>query len=99
MRRRWWSAGALVVVAAAAVAGLFSRNPHSRLAAAAAKFAPTDGEYMQRLADCVACHSVPGGAPFAGGLKMGTPLGALYSTNITPDPETGIGHYSLQDFD
>ena len=57
------------------------------------------GEYVARAADCVACHSIPGGKAFAGGLKMGTPLGAIYSTNITPDPETGIGGYSLADFD
>jgi alcohol dehydrogenase (quinone), cytochrome c subunit len=57
------------------------------------------GEYVARAADCVACHSIPGGKGFAGGLKMGTPLGAIYSTNITPDPETGIGQYSLADFD
>ena len=49
------------------------------------------GEYLARAGDCVACHSVPGGKAFAGGLKMGSPLGAIYSTNITPDPETGIG--------
>jgi mono/diheme cytochrome c family protein len=57
------------------------------------------GEYLARAGDCVACHSVPGGKAFAGGLKMGSPLGAIYSTNITPDPETGIGGYSLEDFD
>jgi mono/diheme cytochrome c family protein len=57
------------------------------------------GEYLTRAGDCVACHSVPGGKAFAGGLKMGSPLGAIYSTNITPDPETGIGSYSLEDFD
>jgi mono/diheme cytochrome c family protein len=57
------------------------------------------GEYLARAGDCVACHSVPGGKAFAGGLKMGTPLGAIYSTNITPDRETGIGSYSLADFD
>jgi mono/diheme cytochrome c family protein len=55
--------------------------------------------YVARAADCVACHSIPGGKAFAGGLKMGTPLGAIYSTNITPDPETCIGRYSLADFD
>jgi alcohol dehydrogenase (quinone), cytochrome c subunit len=61
---------------------------------------PTDkGEYVARAGDCVACHSVPNGKPFAGGLKMGTPLGAIYSTNITPDKETGIGNYSYEDFD
>jgi alcohol dehydrogenase (quinone), cytochrome c subunit len=57
------------------------------------------GEYVARLSDCVACHSVPGGAPFAGGLEMATPLGAIHATNITPDRDTGIGGYSLADFD
>jgi mono/diheme cytochrome c family protein len=57
------------------------------------------GEYVARLSDCVACHSVPGAAPFAGGLEMATPLGAIHATNITPDPQTGIGRYSLADFD
>jgi mono/diheme cytochrome c family protein len=56
------------------------------------------GEYLARAGDCVSCHSAPGGKAFAGGLKMGTPLGAIYSTNITPDAETGIGSYSLDDF-
>src|SRR5580693_6230291 len=61
---------------------------------------PTNkGEYIARAGDCVSCHSVKGGKAFAGGLKMGTPMGAIYSTNITPDPETGIGNYSLEDFD
>jgi mono/diheme cytochrome c family protein len=57
------------------------------------------GEYLARAGDCIACHSVANGKPFAGGLKMGTPLGAIYSTNITPDPETGIGKYTFEDFD
>jgi mono/diheme cytochrome c family protein len=59
----------------------------------------SDGEYLARAADCVSCHSIPGGKAFAGGLKMGTPLGATYSTNITPDSETGIGSYALADFE
>lgn len=57
------------------------------------------GEYLARAGDCIACHSVPNGKAFAGGLRMGTPMGVIYSTNITPDPDTGIGNYSLQDFD
>src|SRR5690554_3135491 len=57
------------------------------------------GEYYARVADCVACHTAPGGKPFAGGLGMQTPLGAIYSTNITPDPTTGIGNYSYADFE
>ncbi len=59
----------------------------------------SDGEYLARAADCVACHSIPGGKAFAGGLKMGTPLGAVHSTNITPDKATGIGSYTLADFE
>ena len=60
---------------------------------------PSKAEYVARAGDCVACHSVPGGQAFTGGLKMGSPVGNIYSTNITPDPETGIGGYSLEDFD
>jgi alcohol dehydrogenase (quinone), cytochrome c subunit len=61
---------------------------------------PNDkGEYLARAGDCVACHSVRGGKAFAGGLRMGTPMGVIYSTNITPDPDTGIGNYSPGDFD
>jgi len=72
------------------------------LASTAGKAAPspTDrGEYMARASNCISCHSIPHAAPFSGGLKMATPLGAIYATNITPDPETGIGSYSLEDFD
>ncbi|MFC4274036.1 c-type cytochrome [Achromobacter aloeverae] len=57
------------------------------------------GEYVARASDCVACHSVPDAAPFSGGLAMATPLGTIYTTNITPDKTTGIGAYSLADFD
>ncbi|MBD9629094.1 c-type cytochrome [Pseudomonas sp. PDM19] len=57
------------------------------------------GEYVARASDCVACHSLPDGPAFAGGLKMATPLGAIYATNITPDDNAGIGKYSLADFD
>jgi alcohol dehydrogenase (quinone), cytochrome c subunit len=57
------------------------------------------GAYLARAGDCVACHTAVGGKPFAGGLKFDTPIGGIYSTNITPDPETGIGKWSLQDFD
>jgi mono/diheme cytochrome c family protein len=57
------------------------------------------GEYLARAGDCVVCHSGPGEKPFSGGLKMATPLGAIISTNITPDKETGIGDYSFADFE
>jgi mono/diheme cytochrome c family protein len=58
----------------------------------------TRGEYLAKVGDCTACHTAPRGKPFAGGLQMITPMGAIYSTNVTPDPETGIGQYSEDDF-
>ncbi|WP_367346064.1 cytochrome c [Stenotrophomonas bentonitica] len=57
------------------------------------------GRYLADAGDCTACHTRPGGKPFAGGLPVASPLGNIYSTNITPDKETGIGAYSLDDFD
>jgi len=58
------------------------------------------GEYLARAGDCVVCHTAAGEKPFAGGYKMMVPhLGAIYSTNITPDKETGIGNYTFEDFD
>src|SRR6476646_9045988 len=56
------------------------------------------GEYLARAADCMACHTAEGGREYAGGLGFKLPFGTLYSTNITPDKETGIGNYSDQDF-
>lgn len=57
------------------------------------------GEYLARAGDCIACHTAKNGKPFAGGLPMQTPIGVVYSSNITPDKQYGIGAYSLQDFD
>jgi mono/diheme cytochrome c family protein len=56
------------------------------------------GEYLARAADCAACHTAKGGREFAGGLAIDLPFGTLWSTNITPDKETGIGDYSDADF-
>ncbi len=56
------------------------------------------GEYLARAGDCVACHTVPNGAVFAGGRAMATPFGNLYVPNITPDDDTGIGLWSADDF-
>jgi len=56
------------------------------------------GEYLTRAGDCAACHSVPSGKPFAGGLPFKLPFGTIYSTNITSDRATGIGSWSDDDF-
>src|SRR3984957_6281232 len=60
-------------------------------------FAPevvAKGEVLAAGGYCAECHTAKGGQTFAGGYGMGTPFGVLYSTNITPDPETGIGRWS-----
>jgi mono/diheme cytochrome c family protein len=56
------------------------------------------GAYLARAADCMVCHTTQGGKPYAGGLGFKLPFGTLYSTNITPDKETGIGNYTDRDF-
>lgn len=56
------------------------------------------GRYLSVLGDCAGCHTAPGGKPFAGGLALETPFGKLLAPNITPDPETGIGKMSDDDF-
>ena len=58
----------------------------------------TKGEYLARAGDCIACHTNPGGALFAGGRAMATPFGTIYTSNITPDPTTGIGSWKADDF-
>ncbi|MBG7621603.1 cytochrome c [Herbaspirillum sp. AP02] len=74
-------------------------------AVASAQNAPVDqqlvqrGEYLAKAGDCVACHTAKGGKPFAGGLSIDTPVGKVYSSNITPDKDNGIGSYSEEDFD
>ena len=56
------------------------------------------GAYLARIANCAGCHSPRGGAPLAGGMPLGTPFGTLFSSNLTPDAETGLGRWSADDF-
>jgi mono/diheme cytochrome c family protein len=56
------------------------------------------GEYLARAGDCIACHTAREGKTFAGGLPMKTPFGTLYTSNITPDPQTGIGTWTPDQF-
>jgi mono/diheme cytochrome c family protein len=65
---------------------------------AASPEGPKRGEYMTRAGDCISCHTAPGGKPYAGGLAMHTPFGTIYTPNITPDDETGIGTWTEHDF-
>ncbi len=56
------------------------------------------GRYLARAGDCIGCHQARGGEPFAGGLAVPTKFGRIYTSNITPDRETGIGDWSADDF-
>lgn len=56
------------------------------------------GEALSAIGHCAACHTQPGGQPFAGGYALHTPFGIIYGDNISPDPQTGIGAWSLEAF-
>lgn len=103
MKKRYKILLPTVVVVAAATAWFVNRTPASAFdGAAVPAFTPElvrQGEQVARAADCVACHGLPDKPAFTGGLEMATPLGSIYATNITPDKQTGIGNYTLADFD
>ena len=101
-RNKWLLAVAAVVVAVV-VASLVHHPKTSRSAVFLGKDQSLDatirrGEYLARIGDCIACHTKHDGQAFAGGLPLPTPFGTLYSPNITPHPEFGIGQYSASEF-
>ena len=56
------------------------------------------GRILAGMGNCAACHTVKGGADYAGGRGLATPFGTIHATNLTPDPQTGIGRWSLPAF-
>jgi mono/diheme cytochrome c family protein len=104
--RRGLVAGALAlgVLAAGVLAFLPARDDidggGAALSAAAADDPQTieRGRYLALAGNCAACHTARGGAPYAGGRAIGTPFGAVYASNLTPDAATGIGTWTAQDF-
>ncbi len=60
--------------------------------------AATRGRALAIAGDCIACHTAPGGVPFAGGLPLETPFGTIMTPNLTPDEATGIGRWTVDDF-
>jgi mono/diheme cytochrome c family protein len=91
-------AAAVVIVGAAW--GFASVTPTVSIDAAAVNSQgdAVHGAYLARAGDCVACHTAKGGKPFAGGLPFATPVGTIYSTNITSDKDNGIGGYTFEEF-
>jgi mono/diheme cytochrome c family protein len=101
MVRKPWAITLLVIAAAVAAAVVIAVHvPDPAISPALAQRQPdaTRGKYIATLGDCAACHTKPGGKTLAGGLALQTPLGTIYTTNITPDHDTGIGNYSFTDF-
>ncbi|MGA9422892.1 MAG: c-type cytochrome [Rhodanobacteraceae bacterium] len=87
---RWALAAIGLALSAAFIA---ARSSHADSAYSAIQ----RGRYLVRAGDCAACHTAEGGKPFAGGRAVPTPFGILYSTNITPDKDTGIGDWTDAD--
>ena len=98
------AASAGVAVASAPLAAASALLPPMRTPVVPATTAgPGDalvakGRYLAQVADCVSCHTGAKGPPFAGGSPMKTPFGTIVSTNITPDPDHGIGAYTEAEF-
>jgi mono/diheme cytochrome c family protein len=94
----------LLVVCIAAVIGFVAfawRSAIDPIAPQSQNFSPemvARGEKIAMLGDCNICHTAPGGRALAGGLALPTPFGTIYSTNITPDADTGIGRWSEDAF-
>jgi mono/diheme cytochrome c family protein len=82
-----------------ALAAYKGPNPTGVPASMADESLITRGEYLAHAADCFACHTAKGGQAYAGGFAFNLPgIGTIYSTNITPDKQTGIGNYTDQEF-
>jgi mono/diheme cytochrome c family protein len=87
-----------VAVALALIAGAFASVAPTLFAKETSHAEIERGRYLVAAGDCAACHTNERGQPFAGGLAVPTPFGTIYSTNITPDGETGIGNWTSDEF-
>ncbi|MCZ2105441.1 MAG: cytochrome c [Burkholderiales bacterium] len=98
-----WLVGALLVLLVAAYA-VFTLNQIDEAPLSDAADLPASGEvvargaYLARIGDCASCHTRAGGLPYAGGRAIETPFGAVYASNLTPDPATGLGRWSADEF-
>ncbi len=93
---------AVIVILALAAALLALLPTRTSMIAATVQADPgmlERGRYLATASDCTACHTTSTGPPLAGGRPIASPIGVIFSTNVTPDPMTGIGAYSLADFD
>jgi mono/diheme cytochrome c family protein len=89
-------ATAALVAACAMTRSLAPAEPPSRASFDAALI--EKGARLSAIGNCASCHTVRGGKAYAGGRPLETPFGTIHGTNITPDPETGIGRWSAAAF-
>jgi nicotinate dehydrogenase subunit B len=95
----WAAAGAVASLAIFSWPWSLALAPVARPDASIYSQATRDkGRTLANLGGCVHCHSAEGGAALAGGRLIETPFGRLWSTNLTPDVETGIGGWSFEAF-
>jgi mono/diheme cytochrome c family protein len=85
-------------VTAVGLAALMSLALHPAFATGVSRAQIERGRYLATAGDCIACHTRKGGTPFVGGLPIETPFGTIYSPNLTPDSETGLGRWTNDDF-
>ncbi len=102
-RLGWVTLASLLVLALGVVwdnwGDLLGPHPQNTALTAPASAAQIEqGRYLALAGNCMACHTTRGGAPFAGGRRIDTPFGGVYSSNLTPDEATGLGRWTAQDF-
>lgn len=103
-KRGWWAGMAALLVGGVGVAAGFAglRSEIAPVATSSTKVycdaTVARGRVLASAGNCIGCHTMPGAAPFSGGRPMDTPFGRLYTTNLTPDAETGLGRWSFSAF-
>ena len=104
MKRIFWTLSSVLAALGIAAAVLISLNLRGEEPLPATETLQSTpalvqrGEYLARVGNCMACHTVQGGAPFAGGRGIETPFGVVYSSNLTPDKATGLGAWTSAEF-
>ena len=104
-RRVWIALAVLLLVLAAVGAAVWALNVRGEAPIQADRPMPPAsaeqierGQYLARAGNCISCHTVQGGTPYAGGRGIATPFGTVYASNLTPDSETGLGAWSSDHF-
>jgi len=98
----WATASALIAGGIGVIAGLMGwRSTIAPVTLSAPVYSQATierGRALAAIGDCAVCHTTPGGTPNAGGRAMETPFGTIYTTNLTPDADTGLGRWSFSAF-